>query len=214
MTLATATYDKRLARIQLVDVIALEVKGGLQHRAFAGQSHNLVVLIPECGAYAPWVAHGKHLATAGQSTNHVTAIIVLHRLPKHVGHLYVVIDISCDVGTLQSFRLGFLKESFHLAVQPVAHQFEGDVRVAIDTRRLALRCQELENLVDVGHVEVATQTKVLSAPIVTAQEGMDIRQTALARSRVAQMTHQQLRRGPPQPSQREGCLIRWCCAIV
>jgi len=47
----------------------------------------------------------------------------------------------------------------------------------------------LENLVDVGHIEIATQTKIFRLPIVAPQEGMDVGKTAFARRGIAQMTH-------------------------
>ena len=74
----------------------------------------------------------------------------------------------------------------------MTHQFQRDVRVAIDTRRLALLRQERKDLVDVRHVEITTETEVLGPPVVTAQEGVYERQAALACGRVAQVTHQQL----------------------
>ena len=51
--------------------------------------------------------------------------------------------------------------------------------------------EELEDLVDVGHVEVAAEAEVLGAPVVAAQEGMHILQSALACGGIAQMSHQQ-----------------------
>ena len=112
-----------------------------------------------------------------------------HRLLQHIGHLHMIVDIGRYVRALQSLLPGFGKQSLYLSIQTVAHQFEGDVRVAIDTRRLSLRSQELEHLVDVGHVEVTTKTEVLGAPVIAAQERMHVLQSALACGGIAQMAH-------------------------
>ena len=101
----------------------------------------------------------------------------------------MVVDVLGDIRTFEPHRVRLLIEPFHLAVQSVSHQFERDVRVAIDTRRLALLGKEMEDLVDVGHVEVATQAEVLGSPVVAAQEGMHILQSALPCGGIAQMAH-------------------------
>ena len=49
----------------------------------------------------------------------------------------------------------------------------------------------MKHLVDIRHVEVAAQTQVLGAPVISAQEGMHKRQSTLSRGRIAQVTHQQ-----------------------
>ena len=85
----------------------------------------------------------------------------------------MIINMVGDGGALHSLFAGFLIKPFHLAVQSVPHQFECDIRVAIDARRLALCRQKTKNFIDVGHIEVAAQTKVFGAPVVATQEGMD-----------------------------------------
>ena len=115
-----------------------------------------------------------------------------HRGLEHIRHIHMVVDIVGDIRTLQALFLGLNKEALHLTVEAMPHQFEGDIGIAIDTRRLALGCEERKNLVDVGHIKVATQTEVLGAPIVTTQEGVHILQTTLTRGGIAQMTHVEL----------------------
>ena len=134
---------------------------------------------------------------------------MFHRGFKHVGHLYVILDITGDAEPFKPLGLGLPKEPLHLAVQPVPHQFERDVGVTVDARRLPLGGQEAENLVDVGHVEVAAQAEVLRPPVIAAQEGMDKRQAAFAGGRIAQMAHQQLAGhllGHPGKNLRDGIL--------
>ena len=109
---------------------------------------------------------------------------------QHIRHLHMVIDIIGDIGALQALLLSLLEESLHLTIETVTHQFEGNVRVAIDTGRLTLSREERKNLVDVGHIKITTQTEVLGTPVVTTKERMHILQTALTRSGIAQMAHE------------------------
>ena len=131
-------------------------------------------MIVECRTDAPRVTYGEHLARARQTTHHVATIIVFHGGTQHVGHLYVVVDIVGNVRTLQSLFLSLNKQTLYFAVQSVSHQFERDIRVAIDARRLTLCRQETKNLVDVGHIEITTQTEVLGTPVISTKERVNI----------------------------------------
>ena len=94
-----------------------------------------------------------------------------------------------DVSAFQSFCFSFDKETFHFSVQAMPHQFECDVGVAVDARRLSLPDHLREYLVNVRHVEVAAKTEVLCPPVVTAQERVNVLQAALACRAVAQVSH-------------------------
>ena len=50
-----------------------------------------------------------------------------HRGAKDVGHLHVVVDMACDVDSLESHLLGFHEEPLDLAVEAVTHKLEGEV---------------------------------------------------------------------------------------
>ena len=88
--------------------------------------------------------------------SYVAPIIVAHRRAQHVGHVDIVIDIPRDVRTFQSLLLRFLEQAFHFAVQPVPHQLQRDVGVAVEPGRLPLGRQEAENLLYVGHVHTVS----------------------------------------------------------
>ena len=105
----------------------------------------------------------------------------------------MVVDVAREIESLQSHFRRFVEEPFHLPVQSVSHQFQGDVRVAPQPGRLSLRRQELEYLVDVGHVEIATQAEVLRPPVVAAKVRMDIGQPALPGGGIPEVAHVQLR---------------------
>ena len=102
------------------------------------------------------------------------------------------VDISRDVRSLQILFASLLIQPLHFAIQTVPHQFQRDIRVAKDTRRLPLSSQKIKDLVDIGHVEVATQAEVLGPPIVTPQEGVNVLQSFFPRGRIAQMPHVEL----------------------
>ena len=87
MTFAVATHDEGLARHQLMNIVALEVEGCLQHGALAGYSHNLVVAIVERRTDAPGVAYGKH-KTLG---------FCLHKQPFHLAVEAVSHQLQRDV---------------------------------------------------------------------------------------------------------------------
>ena len=111
---------------------------------------------------------------------------------EHIGYLYIVFDIAGDVYAPEAFHMRIAIEAFHLTVEPMPHQFQRDIGVAVDTGRLTLLGEVFEDLVNVGHVEVATQAKVLRPPVVAAQERMDILQAFLVGGGITQMSHEQL----------------------
>ena len=182
-------HDQGLTGTELVDVVGLQVEGRLDDGALTGHDDDLLVLIPEGRAYAPGIAHGEHLAAARQAAHHVAAVEMRHRRAQHVPHLHVVVDEFRDLDALQAQLPRDGIQALDLAVEAVAHQLQGDVGVAHDAGRLSLGRQETEHFVDIGHVEVAAQAEVLRAPVVAAQEGMHELQSALARGRVAEVSH-------------------------
>ena len=111
---------------------------------------------------------------------------------QHIGHRDVVVNITGDIGSVHSPVFGLSIEPLHFTVQTVSHQFERDIGIAIDTRRLALTGKKPENIIDVCHVEVSAKTKILCSPVVSSQEGMHILQSALSRRGITQMTHVEL----------------------
>ena len=183
-------YDECLACRQLLNVFTSEVKGCLQYSTLAGHGYHLVVLMPEGRTDAPRVAHGKHLAAARHAAHHIAAVVVRHRGTQHIGHLHVVFYIMSNVCAFQSFLLSLDEQAFYFPVQSMPHQFERDIRVAVDAGGLPLLYNLLEYLFDVRHVEVAAKTEVLCPPVVATQEGMHILKTALASSGVTQVTHE------------------------
>ena len=178
--------------LQFPDILGLQVESSLDNGAFTGQHHNLVVLIIESWTDSPRVAHGKHLARTCESAHHVAAVEMRHGGFQHIPYLHVRINISGYLLPFHSLFLGFTEEPFHFTVQAVAHQFQGDIGVAIETGRLSLAGQILKNLVDIGHIEVATETEIFSPPVVTAQEGMHILQSAASCRGITEVTHVEL----------------------
>ena len=131
-------YNQCLTRLEVLNVFSLQIEARLNDRALRCQHHHLVVLIPESRTDAPRVAHGKHLSAARQSAHHIATVEMRHRGFQDVGHTDVVVNILCDVYSRKPLFPGFYENPLYLTVQPMSHQFESDVGVAIDTRRLPL----------------------------------------------------------------------------
>ena len=112
-----------------------------------------------------------------------------HGGAQYVCYLDTVFDVMGYVCTSESHSVCLLIKTLHFAVKAVAHQLEGDVGVAVDAWRLPVCRKKLEDLIDVGHIEIATEDEVLGAPVVAAHEGMHKLKTALARSGIAQVAH-------------------------
>ena len=174
---------------QLLNFLSLQVEGGLEHRALTCQHHNLIILIIESRTDAPRVSHGEHLARTGDTANHITTIKVLHCGLEHIAHLHVVFDIVGDVEVFHLHRLGSHKVALHLSVEAVSHQLQHDVSIAVDARTLTFLGQLVENLIDIGHIEVAAKTEVLRLPVVAAQEWVNILDATLSGGTVSQVTH-------------------------
>ena len=192
MTLAVLTDNQRLTWLEFLDILCLQIEGGLDHRALRSQDYELIILIVERRTDAPGITHSEHLTRARETTHHITSIEMVHRGLQHIRHLHMVVDITGDGSALQALLTGLSVETLHLTIQTMAHQFERDIGITIDTRGLSLSSQERKDLVDVGHIEVTTQTEVLGAPVVTTQEGMHILQAALTCGGIAQMAHIEL----------------------
>ena len=86
----------------------------------------------------------------------------------------MVINITGDVEVLEAHFLCLLETSLHLAVKAVPHPFKCDVAVTIHSWRLSLTHNFRKNIINIRHVEVATETQVLCPPIVSAKERMHI----------------------------------------
>ena len=172
--------NQRMAGWQFDDILTFQAKRCLQDGALAGQHDDFVVHVIECRTNAPGVAKGKHLAASRESAHHIAAIEIRHRGLQDVRHLDMVFNIACYRRVLESLLLGFHEVALHLAIQTVPHQLEGDVGITVDARALALVGNLLEDLVDVGHVEVSAEAEVLGPPIVSAQKRMYIRKATLA----------------------------------
>ena len=186
--------EKRLSRPQFPDGIGLHVERGLDDRTLAGQDHHLVILVPESRADAPGIPYREHLTASRQPTHHIAPVEMGHRRAQNVLHQYVVIDIPGNADAFQPQFLCLGEKPFHLAVQPVSHQFQRDERVTAEAGRLSLGGQEMEDLVDVRHVEITAQAEVLCPPVVASEERMHILHPAFPRGRITQVPHVQLPR--------------------
>ena len=81
MHVARLVDEDGFACFQFVHLVGIKVERGLDDGPFGGKHHDFIVLVPKCRTYAPGVAHGEHLAAAGHSAEHVTAIPERRRGP-------------------------------------------------------------------------------------------------------------------------------------
>ena len=101
----------------------------------------------------------------------------------------MVFYVVGDVHAGEAFGIGYVVEAFHLAVQAMSYLLQHDVGVGILARMLTHGGDFGEYLVYVGQVEVAAEGEVLHPPVVSPQEGVNVRKAGLARGGVAQVTH-------------------------
>ena len=69
-------HDQGLPRKEFADIRGFQVEGRLEDGPLAGQDDHLLIAVIEGGTDAPGVAHGEHLAAAGQPAHHIASVIV------------------------------------------------------------------------------------------------------------------------------------------
>ena len=99
-----------------------------------------------------------------------------------------------DAHARQPFGFGKVEEALHLAVEPVAHLLQHDIRIGILARVLADGGDACEDFIHVRQVEVTAQGKVLGTPVVPPEKRMHVREARLPRGGVTQMPHIHLSR--------------------
>lgn len=100
MPVTLLVYDQRLSPFQFVYVTGRHVHSRLDHRAFAGEDHDLVVGIIERRTDAPRIAHAERLATPGQSADHETAVPLWSTTPEDIRQVDIRLDRMGDLHSL------------------------------------------------------------------------------------------------------------------
>ena len=186
---AVLTREEGLTRLEFVNTFKGHVEHRLDDGSLGGEDEDFVVLVPEGGADAPGVAQGKGFAAARHATHDVAAIPERAARAQYVGNVHAGLDGVGEVEPRASLGHADIEDALHLAVQAVAHLFEEDMRVGIFARMLSVGHDAAKDFVHIRQVEVAAERQVLGAPVVAAQEGVDIVQPALARGGIAQVAH-------------------------
>ena len=186
---AAFVHEESLSGKEFVNGVCLHVKGGLDDGAFGGNDHDLVVFIPECRANAPRVAQRERLAGACDAADNISSVPNGRGKFQDVGEVDLVFNVACDIAVRQPKFLRLNETALTLAVQSVSELFEKDIGVRHHAGMLSLDSNLIENLLHVRHVEVRTETKVFGAPVVSSQEGMNIRKATLAGSRIPEVAH-------------------------
>ena len=187
--LSGLAHKDSLSRLQFIDASGRYIQGSLNDGTFGRQYHDFIVHVPESRTDAPRIAYRKRFTATGHTADHIASIPLLARSLEDIAQVNAVFYGVSDIHTLQTFLLTFHIEALHLTIQTVSHLFQHNICVGIFTRMLAVSSDTCENLIHIGHVEIAAQCQILGTPIVTTQERMHVGDTAFSGSRIAQMTH-------------------------
>ena len=181
---AVLAHNQSRTRRQFLYIVDPNIQHRLNHRTLRSYHHNLIVVIIESRTYALAVAQGKHIARARHAANHKTAVPQARLVAKDVVHIDIVLNESRKPVSVGSLVAIFTIQPVVLHVERMAELLKDYKRVGIYARMLSLAHHRVENLVNVGHIEVAAQQQVARAPIVAAQERMHIAHPRLTRRAV------------------------------
>ena len=173
LTVTVAVDDERFSWLELFDVGRHGVEGGLDDRPFGGGHDHLVILVPEARADAVRIAGDERVATADDAAHHVAAVPVDGGPTQDVGHIELICDEAADFCVFVAGILELPEGLFDLFVEEVAHLLEHGHRVGLLLGVLAEFHEDVEQLVDVGQVEVSSEGEGPGAPVVLPKEGVD-----------------------------------------
>ena len=74
--LSILPHDQGLTRKEFTDIRGIQVESCLEDGPLAGQDDHLLVAVIEGGTDTPGIAHGEHLAAAGQAAHHIAPVKV------------------------------------------------------------------------------------------------------------------------------------------
>ncbi len=188
-----ALHNQRFPRLQFVHVVHFQVEGRLYHRPFRSHHRHLVVVIVECRADAPGVAHNKSVAASNQAAQGVAAVPNLGSPFQQEGNVELLADQVAHFLPRQVFLVEVVVLVLHFPVQIMAKRLQHHKRVGIIARVLSVLHQLLEHLVHVGHVEISRQGKASRRPVVAAQERVHVAEPAFPRSAVSQVADEEFR---------------------
>ena len=83
----------------------------------------------------------------------------------------MVFDVMRDAHARQSFGFGKVEEALHLAVEPVAHLLQHDIRIGILARVLADGGDACEDFIHVRQVEVRHRRRFLARQLFRLRNG-------------------------------------------
>ena len=172
--LSSLAYKDSLSRLQFIDASGRYIQGSLNDRALGCQYHDFIVHVPESRTDAPRIAYRKRFTATGHTADHIASIPLLARSLEDIAQINAVFYSVSNIHAFQTFLLTFHIEALHLAIQTVPHLFQHNICVGIFTRMLAVGSDTCENLIHIGHVEIAAQCQILGTPIVTTQERMHV----------------------------------------
>ena len=136
------------------------IEGGLNDRAFGGGHDDFIVLIPEAGTDAVRVAGDEGVPGADDAAHDIAPVPVARGALQDVGDVELVGDELADFGIVVAGILEGAELLLDLVVQEVADFLENGHGIGLLLGVLSQFHQLVEELVDVGQVEVAGQGQV------------------------------------------------------
>ena len=129
---------------------------------------------------------------ADHATYHVTSIKFFAGIAKYALQVDVVDDEISDPLIIVTVCFIPFEEAFYLVIEEVAKFFEDGYRVGSFLWVLTQFDQLLEELIDIGQVEITRKDKVAGDPIIEPDERMASLNGVIPVSPVSQVAHQDL----------------------
>ena len=180
-----------MGRLELFDLVPFDIESGLNGRAFACHHHYLVILIPESWADGSGIAHYESIAMTDHAGHHIASIPLLGRFAEYARHVKFFFDNGTHVLLPSYFIAMRIVDAVVLLIKEVADLFENSDSVGFFLGMLAEIYQLLEELVHIGHVEVASKHEVAGLPVVLTQKWMAVLNAVAPEGAIAQMAEKQ-----------------------
>ena len=152
---SVALDDEGVAGLQFLHIGRDRVEGRLDDGPLGSRDDDLIVLVPKTRADAIGVAGDEGFSCSNDAPHHIAAVPIDRGTSQHVGHVEVVCDEPADFRVFVAIILELAEGLFHFFIEEVADFLQDGDRVGLLLGVLSKFDQLLEELVDVGQVEVA-----------------------------------------------------------
>ena len=165
-------YPKGVAGGELVNGVKRSVKGGLDDWPLGGNHRHFVVDVVISGADSVRITQHKGVSLANHARHGVATVPTLGGSAQNFRNVQVIFLVLSTLGFAQSHLLGFIVQLGVFLVQKVPNLLQNGDGIGLFLGALAQTHQLVEQLVHVGHVEIAGQNEVAALVIALSEEGM------------------------------------------